>query len=243
MSMRCQNCSAENANGAKFCIECATRFMSQCPKCGFESPPPAKFSAQCAALQEALAPRVESERGESGLKGERRHPTVLFCDLVGSTAIAAQLDPEEWRATVGKYHRSAAEAIARFGGHVAQYLGDGVMAFFGWPEAHDNNAERVGLAIIDAVANLSGEEQAGRAKLSGARRHRFGRGGGHGCGQGLRRFRRCAEYRSAGAGGGRAGTVAISDATQRLGSGAEWPERFMPYIEDGKTVVVSPHRV
>ena len=99
--------------------------------------------------------------------GERRHLTVLFCDLVGSTAIAAQLDPEEWRETVGGYHRVAAEAITRFGGHVAKYLGDGVMAFFGWPEAHDNDAERAaraGLAILDAIAKLN--EQPGHAKLS-----------------------------------------------------------------------------
>src|SRR6201987_2676216 len=70
--------------------------------------------------------------------GERRHLTVLFCDLVGSTQIAARLDPEEWRETVAGYHRAAAEAITRFDGHVAKYLGDGVMAYFGWPAARDN---------------------------------------------------------------------------------------------------------
>lgn len=89
--------------------------------------------------------------------GERRHLTVLFADLVGSTAIAARLDPEEWRATVSEYHRVAANAITLFGGHVVKYLGDGVMALFGWPEAHDNDAERAaraGLAIIDALAKL-----------------------------------------------------------------------------------------
>src|SRR6202043_2983339 len=75
----------------------------------------------------------------------------------GSTAIAAQLDPEEWRETVSEYHRLAADAITRFGGHVVKYLGDGVMALFGWPAAHDNDAERAvraGLAIIDALAKL-----------------------------------------------------------------------------------------
>jgi class 3 adenylate cyclase/tetratricopeptide (TPR) repeat protein len=80
---------------------------------------------------------------------------VLFCDLLGSTAIAAQLDPEEWREIVAGYHRAASEAIIRFGGHVAKYLGDGVMAYFGYPEAHDNDAERAaraGLAILDALA-------------------------------------------------------------------------------------------
>ena len=80
----------------------------------------------------------------------RRHLTVLFCDLVGSTAIATQLDPEEWREIVASYHRAATEATTQFGGHVAQYLGDGVMAYFGWPEAHDNDAERAA-AILESI--------------------------------------------------------------------------------------------
>jgi len=90
--------------------------------------------------------------------GERRHLTVLFCDLVGSTEIAAQLDPEEWREMVAAYHRAAAQAIIRFGGYVAKYLGDGIMAYFGWPEAHDNDGERAAraaLAILEAVAELN----------------------------------------------------------------------------------------
>ena len=73
--------------------------------------------------------------------GERRHLTVLFCDLVGSTEIAARLDPEEWREIVASYQRTVTEAVTRFGGYVAKYLGDGVMAFFGYPQAHDNDAE------------------------------------------------------------------------------------------------------
>jgi class 3 adenylate cyclase/tetratricopeptide (TPR) repeat protein len=101
------------------------------------------------------------------VSGERRHLTVLFCDLVGSTEIAARLDPEEWREIIAEYHRTAAHSIERYGGHVAQYLGDGVMAYFGWPEAHDNDAERAaraGLAILDAVSKLN--EQPVRPKLS-----------------------------------------------------------------------------
>jgi class 3 adenylate cyclase/tetratricopeptide (TPR) repeat protein len=92
---------------------------------------------------------------------------VLFCDLVGSTEIAAQLDPEEWRELVASYHRAVAEAITRYGGYVAKYLGDGVMAFFGYPQAHDNDAERAalaGLAMLDAVSKLS--DQAGSPKLA-----------------------------------------------------------------------------
>src|SRR5579859_2500248 len=89
---------------------------------------------------------------------ERRHLTILFCDLVGSTPLAAQLDPEELHAIVTNYQRAAAEAITRFGGEVARYVGDGIMAFFGYPAAYGNDAERAvraGLAILAAIAGLS----------------------------------------------------------------------------------------
>ena len=72
----------------------------------------------------------------------RRHLTVLFCDLVSSTEIAARLDPEDWRDIAGAYQRAAAEAVTRFGGHVAKYLGDGLVVFFGFPEAHEDDAQR-----------------------------------------------------------------------------------------------------
>jgi class 3 adenylate cyclase len=77
---------------------------------------------------------------------------------MGSTEIAARLDPEEWREVVAGYHRVAADAITTYGGHVAKFLGDGVMAYFGWPAAHDNDGERAtraGLAILDAVLKLN----------------------------------------------------------------------------------------
>jgi class 3 adenylate cyclase len=120
----------------------------------------AKFCGECGAPFDSSIGTPVSETGSvqrADLSGERRHLTVLFCDLVGSTAIAARLDSEEWRETVSEYHRAAVEAITRFGGRVVKYLGDGVMALFGWPEAHDNDAERAargGLAIIEALAKL-----------------------------------------------------------------------------------------
>src|SRR5258707_9891665 len=163
--MRCSKCGADNAAGSRFCNQCATSLHKLCPKCASDNAPEARFCAQCAAPLEGASPiRAEAERSE-GLTGERRHLTVLFCDLVGSSGIAAQLDPEEWRETVGAYHRVAADAITRFGGHVAKYLGDGVMAFFGYPEAHDNDAERAaraGLAILEAISKLN----PGRTKLA-----------------------------------------------------------------------------
>src|SRR6202521_1481565 len=138
--MRCSKCGTDNAAGSRVCNQCATSLNKLGPKCASDNAPEARFCAQCAAPLDGAAPiRAEAEPRD-GLTGERRHLTVLFCDLVESTAIAAQLDPEEWRATIGEYHRVAADAITPFGGHVVKYLGDGVMALFGWPEGHGNHA-------------------------------------------------------------------------------------------------------
>jgi class 3 adenylate cyclase/tetratricopeptide (TPR) repeat protein len=159
VSMRCSNCGSENPTGSRFCNQCGVPFGKTCPKCAVENAGAARFCSQCGAALESIPERhAESQPHERGLGGERRHLTVLFCDLVGSTEIAARLDPEEWREVVASYHRATAAAITRFGGYVAQYLGDGVMAYFGWPEAHDNNAERAahaGLAIIEAIWKLN----------------------------------------------------------------------------------------
>ncbi len=124
-----------------------------------------------ASLTAAGTPVTDTPHAqEREVAGERRHLTVLFCDLVGSTEISARLDPEEWREIEADYHRVAAEAITRFGGYVAKYLGDGVMAYFGWPEAHDNDAERAtrsGLAILEGVAALNNRDaKCDRPKLA-----------------------------------------------------------------------------
>ncbi|MBT3533547.1 MAG: guanylate cyclase, partial [Rhodospirillaceae bacterium] len=73
---------------------------------------------------------------------ERRQLTVMFCDLVGSTALSRRLDPEDLRDVMQHYQDSAAAAVKRYGGHVAKYLGDGVLAYFGWPQAYEDQAER-----------------------------------------------------------------------------------------------------
>ncbi|WGS22946.1 MULTISPECIES: adenylate/guanylate cyclase domain-containing protein [unclassified Bradyrhizobium] len=88
---------------------------------------------------------------------ERRQLTVMFCDLVGSSALSARLDPEELRSVIGAYHACIAEVIVRNEGVIARYMGDGVLAYFGYPQAHEDDAEqatRAGLALVDAVANL-----------------------------------------------------------------------------------------
>jgi len=138
----------------------------RCSNCGSENPPGSRFCGDCGVPLEDGAP-VLSPEARGPLPGERRHLTVLFCDLVNSTSIATQLDPEEWREVVASYHSTAAQAIERFGGHIAQYLGDGVMAYFGWPAAHENDAERAaraGLAILESISRL--DEKLVSAKLA-----------------------------------------------------------------------------
>jgi class 3 adenylate cyclase/predicted ATPase len=89
---------------------------------------------------------------------ERRQLTVLFCDLVDSTVLASQLDPEEWREVVRAYQTACAEVIQRFDGHIAQYLGDGLLVYFGYPRAHEDDAQRAihtGLGMVEGIATLN----------------------------------------------------------------------------------------
>jgi len=93
---------------------------------------------------------------------ERRQLTVMFCDLVGSTPLSARLDPEDLRGIIGAYHRCATEIVEAFGGFVARYMGDGVLVYFGYPQAHEDDAERAtrcGLALVDRVSALNQAEE------------------------------------------------------------------------------------
>ena len=114
----------------------------------------------------ALGARAEATSPSAGVApsgppidvAERRQVTVMFCDLVGSTALSARLDPEDLREVIAAYHKCAGEIVRRFGGFVSQYLGDGVLVFFGYPRAHEDDAERAvraGLELIAAVAGLN----------------------------------------------------------------------------------------
>src|SRR3984893_14346039 len=133
--MRCTSCGSENPDSKRFCGDSGSPLGIRCARRGVENPADKKFCGDCGAdlSQPTAAPRsaesaaaplvVEHREPHEVPEGERRHLTVLFCDLVGSTEIASRLDPEEWREIVAGYHRAAAQAIERFGGHVGQYLG------------------------------------------------------------------------------------------------------------------------
>jgi class 3 adenylate cyclase/tetratricopeptide (TPR) repeat protein len=194
----------------------------RCSKCGADNRETARFCDSCGAALRDVASATAADAGvPASIAGERRHLTVLFCDLVNSTAIAAQLDPEEWREIVADYHRSAAQAIERFGGHVAQYQGDGVMAYFGWPEAHDNDAERAaraGLAIVAAMSKLN--QPSSRPELSA----RIGIDSGAvvvgaSTGKNADVFGDTPNIAARVQGAAEPGTVVITDATHRLVSG------------------------
>ena len=106
-------------------------------------------------------PPPQAGEGRVGGEAERRQLTVMFCDLVGSTPLSTRFDPEDLREIVAAYHRCVADTVARFGGFVAKYMGDGVLIYFGYPEAHEDDAERAaraGLAVIDAVGRLATQE-------------------------------------------------------------------------------------
>ena len=114
-----------------------------------------KLLAAIAALQGDAAP--STERASAARAAERRQLTVMFCDLVGSTELASRLDPEDLREVVAAYQRAVAQAVAGFDGFVAKYMGDGVLVYFGYPRAHENDAEhavRAGIDCIDAVGRL-----------------------------------------------------------------------------------------
>ena len=108
---------------------------------------------------------VETETGAPSAtpadRGERRQVTVMFSDLVGSTALSSRMDPEDLRDVISAYQKCVAETVKRFGGYVAKYMGDGVLVYFGYPQAHEDNAERAvrgGLAVIEAIARISSVE-------------------------------------------------------------------------------------
>jgi len=115
-------------------------------------PPTVAQSAASATFAPFSPPTIDAER---------RQLTVVFCDLVGSTALSTRHDPEDLRELIGPYHRCVAETVGRFDGFVAKYMGDGVLIYFGYPQAHEDDAERAvraGLAVIEAVGRLPAQE-------------------------------------------------------------------------------------
>jgi class 3 adenylate cyclase len=182
--MQCPQCQHANSEAAKFCEECGSRLVRICVGCGQEVSPGAKFCPECGAhlIESALSPvphPMDSPQApvadstasvgrppahRSAPEAERRQLTVLFCDLLDSTSLAGQLDPEEWREVVRAYQATCGDVVQRFDGHIAQYLGDGLLVYFGYPRAHEDDAQRAvrtGLGMVQAIGKLNAQLQQG----------------------------------------------------------------------------------
>jgi class 3 adenylate cyclase/tetratricopeptide (TPR) repeat protein len=149
--VNCPVCQADNRPERRYCRACGLDFSPvDCARCGFANYAHEDYCGACGVRNEtAAAPaRVEAER---------RQLTVMFCDLVGSTALSGNLDPEELREHILAFQRFCAEVVERFDGFVARYMGDGLLVYFGYPRAHEDSAERAvraGLALLTGVSEL-----------------------------------------------------------------------------------------
>lgn len=175
--MQCTNCHHDNADNARFCNQCGSSLKPGCAQCGAENPADSKFCNQCgnslatASTSEApsrktqaspkdytpkhLADRILSSR--SALEGERKQVTVMFVDLKGSLDLAEQVDAERWHEILDEFFAILGEEVHRFEGTINQYTGDGIMALFGAPVAHEDHAARAcraGITLRDRLADF-----------------------------------------------------------------------------------------
>src|SRR3954465_11320782 len=165
--MRCSSCGGENRKGARFCAGCGTVVFATtpCTKCGADISPPAKFCDSCgtaAGEPEEAGDVSTGDRVAASTNPDkpanRRQMSLLCCDLVDSTQLARRFDPEDLRYGVTNFHRISKEIIDKYEGYYAQYMGDGFMAYFSYPVAHEDDAYRAvltGLEIIEAICRFN----------------------------------------------------------------------------------------
>jgi class 3 adenylate cyclase len=171
--MHCPSCGFENPDGMKFCGQCASPLGRRCPQCGFDNPSGFAFCGQCATplTEQPPAPQPQAPRrytpsylaekiltSKTALEGERKQVTVLFADLKGSMELLADRDPEEARQILDPVLEHMMAAVHRYEGTVNQVMGDGIMALFGAPLAHEDHAVRAcyaALAMQTAIRRYS----------------------------------------------------------------------------------------
>src|SRR6266702_4734025 len=168
--MECPSCDSANPDGKNVCRDCGRPLSVRCAACGSENPSGKRFCGDCgAALMPTGAARVSAAAGGSmcsvprlsepltlppapSSSAERRQLTVMFCDLVGSTALAAQLDPEDLREIIAAYRDGVAAIVRKYGGTISRYIGDGLLILFGHPSAHEDDAEVAVRAALEIAA-------------------------------------------------------------------------------------------
>jgi class 3 adenylate cyclase/tetratricopeptide (TPR) repeat protein len=160
----CSSCGTQNEAGRKFCDACGKTLLSACPSCGASNRPGARFCGECAAPLTGPAPAPAATVAQAVVPprapapvAERRLVSVLFADLVGFTALSEGRDAEDTRELLSRYFDLSHDLIARYGGTVEKFIGDAVMAVWGAPIAHEDDAERAvraALELVDAVKGL-----------------------------------------------------------------------------------------
>jgi class 3 adenylate cyclase/predicted ATPase len=165
--MACPNCGANFSDSARFCSQCGSALALSCPSCGNSEAPGSKFCTKCGTglhhvtggtiASPDLAPAVSR-----ATFAERCHMTVMFCDLVGSTALSVHLDVEDFHELIGTYQKAVAEIVTRFSGFVSRRVGDGVLIYFGYPNANEDDPEqavRASLAVVEGIGLLESRER------------------------------------------------------------------------------------
>jgi len=188
--MQCRRCQVHNRDGALFCRECGARLESVCPACGATFEPGSRFCEACGAALgmpaaspgglscfgisgpdslQSLTPKHLAEKilaSRRALEGERKRVTVLFCDIVGSTALAERLGEEPMHALINQFFVLTLAEVHRYEGTLSHFLGDGFMALFGAPVAHEDHARRAVLAALAIQRSI--KAAAGRHRLVAA---------------------------------------------------------------------------
>jgi class 3 adenylate cyclase/tetratricopeptide (TPR) repeat protein len=186
-AVTCPSCATVNERGRKFCGECGTRLALTCAACGTMNPPGVRFCGECGTAvgegERRAAPAATQAPASSvsgtpdatatapGAEAELKVVSILFADLVGFTASSEQRDPEAVRETLTRYFETATTVIERYGGTVEKFIGDAVMAVWGTPIAHEDDAERAvraALDLVDAVEALGKEATVGGLRLRAA---------------------------------------------------------------------------
>ena len=155
--MRCRTCGHDNPPGQRFCGECGTPLASLCSSCGASNPPGQRFCGECGTpLNPAAAARATNVEPREPSITERRLVSVLFADLVGFTTLSESRDPEEVRELLSRYFDESRRVVERYGGVVEKFIGDAVMALWGSPIAHEDDAERAVRAALELTALVRG---------------------------------------------------------------------------------------
>src|SRR5262245_8940122 len=155
--MLCSRCGSHVAPGSKFCGDCGRSLAWQCHACGYPNPSAGRFCLECGHLAANDFCQTGPTRPNPTPQLERRQLSAMFVDLVGSTSLGAKLDAEDLREVIFAHHNSVTSSVTGQGGHVARYIGDGVLVYFGYPAAREDDAERAvraALTVVEAISRL-----------------------------------------------------------------------------------------